>query len=42
MGTEKDSTYKIIIPDLPGVPNKQSIADKLLDLARETIVRRTE
>lgn len=39
MGTEKDSAYKIEIPDIPEI-NKESITDRLLDLARETIVNR--
>lgn len=39
MGTEKDSNYKIIIPDMPGI-DRESIADKLLDIARETIINR--
>ena len=39
MGTETDTTYKITIPDLPGVSYKESISDLLLDLARETIAK---
>lgn len=39
IGTEKDSNYKIIIPDMPGI-DRESIADKLLDIARETIINR--
>ena len=42
MGTETDTTYKITIPDLPGVSYKESISDLLLDLARETIAKRIE
>ena len=37
MGTEKDSHYRLEIPAIPGV-DKQSIADRLLDIAREAIV----
>ena len=39
MGTESDTNYKIEIPDIPGL-NKESIADKLLDIAREAIINR--
>lgn len=39
MGTEEDSNYKFIIPEIEGI-NKQSIADKLLDIARECITYR--
>lgn len=39
MGTEQDTNYKIEIPDIPGL-NKESIADKLLDIAREAIINR--
>lgn len=39
MGTEEDSNYKIIIPEIPGL-TKESIADKLLDIARECITYR--
>ncbi len=39
MGTELDSDYRISIPDIPGI-NKESIADKLLDIARECITQR--
>lgn len=39
MGTEKDSTYKIKIPELPGI-ERQSIADKLLDIAMKCITDR--
>ena len=36
MGTEEDSTYKIEIPEVPGI-NKDSISDKLLDIAMKCI-----
>lgn len=39
MGTEQDTNYRINIPDIPGV-NRNSITDKLLDIARECIVNR--
>lgn len=39
MGTEKDSTYKIAIPEIPGI-NKESISDKLLDIAMKCITDR--
>lgn len=39
MGTEKDSPYKIEIPDMPGI-NKESISDKLLDIAMKCITDR--
>lgn len=39
MGTEEDTNYKIEIPDMPGI-NRESIADKLLDIAREAIINR--
>ena len=39
MGTEKDTNYKLVIPDIPGI-NKESISNKLLDIARETISHR--
>lgn len=39
MGTEEDSTYKIKIPELPGI-ERQSIADKLLDIAMKCITDR--
>lgn len=41
MGTEEDSTYKITIPDIPGI-SKESISDQLLDLAVKTIASRVE
>lgn len=41
MGTEEDSTYKITIPDIPGI-SKESISDQLLDLAVRTIATRVE
>jgi hypothetical protein len=37
MGTEKDTHYKLEIPAIPGI-DRQSIADRLLDIAREAIV----
>ena len=39
MGTETDTNYKLVIPDIPGI-DRESIANKLLDIARETIVNR--
>ena len=39
MGTEKDSTYKINIPEIPGT-TVESIQDKLLEIAKECIVCR--
>lgn len=39
MGTEEDTNYRIEIPDIPGL-NKESIADKLLDIAREAITNK--
>lgn len=39
MGTEQDSTYKIEIPELPGI-NKENITDKLLDIAMKCITDR--
>lgn len=39
MGTEKDSTYKIKIPEIPGT-TVESIQDKLLEIAKECIVCR--
>ncbi len=39
MGTEKDSTYRIEIPEIPGI-NKESISDKLLDIAMKCITDR--
>lgn len=39
MGTESDTTYKIEIPEIPGF-NKESISDKLLDIAREAVLNR--
>ena len=39
MGTEKDSTYKIKIPEIPGT-TVESIQDKLLEIAKECIVYR--
>lgn len=39
MGTEEDSTYRINIPQLPGT-SKESIQDKLLEIAKECIVCR--
>jgi hypothetical protein len=39
MGTEKDSPYKIVIPEVPGI-NKEVISDKLLDIAKKCITDR--
>lgn len=39
MGTETDSAYKIDIPEIPGI-TKESMTDKLLDIAREAIINR--
>lgn len=39
MGTEKDSPYKIVIPEIPGI-NKEVISDKLLDIAKKCITDR--
>lgn len=39
MGTEEDSAYKITIPEVPGI-NKESISDKLLDIAMKCITER--
>ena len=39
MGTEEDSTYKIEIPEVPGI-NKEVISDKLLDIAMKCITDR--
>ena len=39
MGTEEDSTYRINIPEIPGI-TVESIQDKLLDIAKESIVCR--
>lgn len=39
MGTKEDSTYKINIPDIPGI-TVDSIQDKLLEIAKECIVCR--
>lgn len=39
MGTKEDSTYKINIPELPGI-TVESIQDKLLEIAKECIVCR--
>lgn len=39
MGTEEDSAYKIVIPEVPGI-NKESISDKLLDIAMKCITDR--
>ena len=39
MGTKEDSTYKINIPEIPGI-TVESIQDKLLDIAKECIVCR--
>lgn len=39
MGTEEDSTYKIVIPEAPGI-NKENISDKLLNIAMKCITNR--
>ena len=39
MGTDKDSVYKIKIPELPGT-TVESIQDKLLEIAKDCIVNR--
>lgn len=39
MGTEEDSDYKIIIPELPGI-NKESISKSLLDIAYQCITKK--
>lgn len=39
MGTEKDSTYRIEIPEVPGI-NRETISDKLLDIAMKCITDR--
>lgn len=39
MGTESDTNYKIEIPNIPEL-DRESIADKLLDIAREAIINR--
>lgn len=39
MGTEEDSSYKINIPELPGI-NKENISNKLLDIAMKCIIDR--
>lgn len=39
MGTEKDSTYRIEIPEIPGI-NKENISNKLLDIAMKCITER--
>lgn len=39
MGTETDSPYKIVIPELPGI-NREVISDKLLDIAKKCITDR--
>lgn len=39
MGTEEDSTYKLIIPEVPGM-TKDEITDHLLDLAKECIINK--
>lgn len=41
MGTEKDSTYKLEIPDIPEI-NKQTISDSLLRIAMECITNRVQ
>ena len=39
MGTEEDSTYRINIPEIPGI-TVESIQDKLLEIAKDCIVCR--
>lgn len=39
MGTESDSPYKIKIPEIPNI-NKETITDKLLDIAMKCITER--
>ena len=39
MGTEKDSPYKINIPEMPEI-KRESIQDQLLEIAKECIVNR--
>lgn len=39
MGTDKDSSYKIEVPEVPGI-NKENITDKLLDIAMKCITDR--
>ena len=39
MGTEEDSTYRIEIPEVPGI-NKEIISDKLLEIAMKCITDR--
>lgn len=39
MGTETDSPYKIVIPEVPGI-NRETISDKLLDIAKKCITDR--
>ena len=39
MGTETDSPYKIVIPEIPGI-NREVISDKLLDIAKKCITDR--
>lgn len=39
MGTEEDSSYKIEIPEVPGI-NKENISDKLLGIAMKCITER--
>ena len=39
MGTEEDSSYRIEIPEVPGI-NKENISDKLLDIAMKCITDR--
>lgn len=39
MGTEEDSTYRINIPEIPGI-NRESISDKLLDIAMKCITNK--
>ena len=39
IGTETDSPYKIVIPEIPGI-NREVISDKLLDIAKKCITDR--
>lgn len=39
MGTEEDSSYKIAIPEVPGI-NKDNISNQLLDIALKCITNR--
>jgi hypothetical protein len=39
MGTESSTTYKLEIPDVPGI-TKDRITDNLLEIAKNVIVER--